>query len=79
MSTNSSDRFRQIIFEKLSTENINATCSGIEKILQICINTLNIFPPFKKKYSRKYYAFNEFNKRYYEKKQVKKFIPAEQN
>ena len=43
--------FRQILSDKLSTENINTNCSGSEKILQICIDTLNIFAPCKKKYS----------------------------
>ena len=46
------DTFRQVIFEKLSTEIINTNCGGFEKILQICIDTLNIFSPCKKKYSR---------------------------
>ena len=43
------DIFRQIFFEKLSTENINTNCSGFEKFLQICIDTLNISAPCKKK------------------------------
>ena len=47
------DRFRQILLEKLCTENISTSCSGIGKFLQICINTLNILAPCKKKYSRK--------------------------
>ena len=46
------DTFRQILQEKLSTENINTNCSGFEKFLQICIDRLNIFAPCKKKYSR---------------------------
>ena len=46
------DTFRQIFLEKLSTENINTNCSGLEKFLQICIDTLNIFAPCKKKHSR---------------------------
>ena len=46
------DTFWQIFLEKLSTENINTYCSGFEKFLQICIDTLNIFPPCKKKKSR---------------------------
>ena len=47
------DTFRQILLEKLSTENINTNCSGFEKFLQICIDTLNIFALCKKKYSRR--------------------------
>ena len=43
--------FRQILSDKLSTKNINTNCSGFEKFLQICIDTLNIFAPRKKKYS----------------------------
>ena len=39
------DTFRQIFLEKLSTENINTNCSGFEKFLKICIDTLNIFAP----------------------------------
>ena len=46
------DIFRQILLEKLSTKNINTNCSGFEKFLQICIDTLNIFAPCKKKCSR---------------------------
>ena len=46
------DTFRQILLEKLSTEIINTNCSGSEKFQQICIDTLNIFAPCKKKYSR---------------------------
>ena len=46
------DRFRQILLEKLSTENINPNCIELENFLKICINTLNIFAPCKKKYSR---------------------------
>ena len=49
------DTFRQILLEKISTENINTNCrncSGTEKFLQICIDTLNIFVPCKEKYSR---------------------------
>ena len=48
----SNDTFGQIFLEELSTENINTNCSGFEKILQICNDTLNIFAPCKKKYSR---------------------------
>ena len=46
------DTFRQILSEKLAAENINANCNGFEKFLQICINTLDIFAPCKKKYAR---------------------------
>ena len=42
------DTFRQNLFEKLAAENINADYSGFEKFLQICINTLDIFAPWKK-------------------------------
>ena len=47
------DTFGQILMEKLSTENINTNCGGFEKFLQICIDTLKIFAPCKKKYSRR--------------------------
>ena len=43
------DTFRKVLLEKLSTENINANGSGFEKFLQICIQTLDIFAPYKKK------------------------------
>ena len=43
------EKFRQILLEKLAAENINTNCNGFEKFLQICINTLNIFAPCKKK------------------------------
>ena len=46
------DTFRQKLLEKLVTENINTNCSGLEKFLQICVNTLNNLAPCKKKYSR---------------------------
>ena len=46
-----SDTFRQILLEKLSTENINTNSSGFEKFLQICIDALNICS-LQKKYSR---------------------------
>ena len=46
------DAFRQILMDKLSTEKNNTNCSGFEKFLQICIDTLNIFAPCKKKYAR---------------------------
>ena len=46
------DTFRQILLEKLAAENIKANCSGYEKFLQICINTLDILAPCKKKYAR---------------------------
>ena len=46
------NKFWQIIFGKLSTENININCSRLEKFLQLSINTLNIFSPTEKKYLR---------------------------
>ena len=46
------DTFHKVLLEKLSTENINANGSGFEKFLQICIQTLDIFAPYKKKYLR---------------------------
>ena len=45
------DAFRQFLLEKLSTETINRNCSGFRNFLQICVDTLNIFDPCKKKYS----------------------------
>ena len=67
------DTFRQKLLEKLATENINTNCSGLEKFLQICVNTLNNLAPCKKKYTR------GNNKCSYEKKQVKEFISERQN
>ena len=46
------DTFRQKVLEKLATETINTNCSGLEKFIQICVNTLNNLAPYKKKYSR---------------------------
>ena len=46
------DTFRQMFLEKLAAENINTNFNGFEKILQVCINTLDIFAPCKKKYAR---------------------------
>ena len=43
------DTFRQKLLEKLATENINTNCSGLEKFLQICVNTLNNLAPCKEK------------------------------
>ena len=37
---------------KLSLENFNNSSNGINKFLEICVNTLDIFAPRKKKYSR---------------------------
>ena len=45
------ETFWQILLNILSTENININ-SGIEKFLQISINILNIFTPYKKTYLR---------------------------
>ena len=44
----SSDKFWQIFFEKLSTENIYTNYIGTVKFLQNCINELKIFSPCKK-------------------------------
>ena len=46
------DTFRQKLLEKLATESIKTNCTGLEKFLQICVNTLNNLAPCKKKYSR---------------------------
>ena len=46
------DTFRQILLDKLVAEKNNANCSGFEKLLQTCINTLDIFDTCKKKYAR---------------------------
>ena len=46
------DTFRKVLLEKLSIENINANGSGFENFLQICIQMLDIFAPYKKKYLR---------------------------
>ena len=43
------DTHRHFLLDKLSTEIININCSGFEKFLQICIDTLNIFASCKKK------------------------------
>ena len=37
----SNDDFRKKLLENLSLENINTISNGLEKFLQICINTLD--------------------------------------
>ena len=44
------DTFRQILLEKLAAENINTNYNDFEKVLQICINTLDIFTEIKLQY-----------------------------
>ena len=46
------EKFRTQVLTKLSMENINNSSSGINKFLEICVNTLDIFAPRKKKYLR---------------------------
>ena len=47
----SNDNFRKKLPENLSLENINTNSNGLEKFLQICINTLDHMTP-RKKYIR---------------------------
>ena len=42
------DNFRKKLLENLSLENINTNSNGLEKILQICMNTLDQMAPRKK-------------------------------
>ena len=46
------EKFRTQLLTKLSMENINNSSNGINKFLEICVNTLDIFAPRKKKYLR---------------------------
>ena len=48
----SNDEFRKKLVENLSLQNIPTDRNGLEKFLQICINTLDQFAPRKKKYVR---------------------------
>ena len=48
----SNDKFRENPISCLSSENIRVDCNGMEKVLQICIKTLDELAPQKKKYSR---------------------------
>ena len=47
------EKFRTQLLTKLSMENINNSSNGINKFLEICINTLDIFASRKKKYLRR--------------------------
>ena len=49
----SNEKSRENLISRLSTENTRVDCNGMEKFLQICIETLDNFAPQKKKYSRK--------------------------
>ena len=42
-------KFRTQLLTKLSLENFNSSSNGINKFLEICINTLDMFAPHKKK------------------------------
>ena len=44
----SNDNFRKKLLENLSLENISTNGNGLEKFLQICINTLEQMAPRKK-------------------------------
>ena len=44
----SNDNFRKNLLEYLSLENINTNSNGLEKFLQICMNTLDQMAPRKK-------------------------------
>ena len=68
----SSDKFWQIFFEKLSTENIYTNYIGTVKFLQNCINELKIFSPCKK--MLRGIIMSSIDK-FLWKKQVKEFIP----
>ena len=65
------DTFRQILLEKLNTENINTNCGGFEKFLQICIDTLNMFAPFKEKTHKEIICLKKSS---HEKEKVKEYI-----
>ena len=45
-------KFSTQLLTKLSLENFNNSNNGINKFLEICVNTLDIFAPCKKKYLR---------------------------
>ena len=44
------EKFRAQLLTKLPSENFNNSSNGINKFLGICVNTLDIFAPRKKKY-----------------------------
>ena len=44
----SNDNFRKKLLQSLSLENINTNSNGLEKFLQICMNTLDQMAPRKK-------------------------------
>ena len=46
------EKFRIQLLTRLSLENFNNSSNGINKFLEICVNTLDIFAPRKKKYLR---------------------------
>ena len=46
------EKFRTRLLTKLSLENFNNSSNGINKFLEICVNTLDIFARHKKKYLR---------------------------
>ena len=46
----SNENYRKHLLQNLSIENKNTNCKGLEKFIQICINTLDQIVPRKKKY-----------------------------
>ena len=46
------EKFKIQLLTKLSLENFNNNRNGINKFLEICVNTLDIFAPRRKKYLR---------------------------
>ena len=46
----SNDKFLENLISRLSAENIRVDCNSMEKVLQICIKTLDKLPPHKKNY-----------------------------
>ena len=44
------EKFMTQLLTKLSLENVNNSSNGIKKLQEICVNTLDMFAPCKKKY-----------------------------
>ena len=44
------EKFMTQLLTKLSLENVNTSSNGIKKLQEICVNTLDMFAPRKKKY-----------------------------
>ena len=48
----SNNKLQENLIFRLSAENTGVDCNGMEKFLQICIETLDELAPQKKRYSR---------------------------